>query len=173
MGITIGDVLAVVATVVGAAASAWALTICAALVFLRRTDAAHAALHRSWAKCFVVGLIATFVLLFVSTALVSLPLPAAKLMGLFGYTATLALAAVGAAGLARLVANRIMRHDTEVSAYSALTRAAGLLVAASAFPVLGFFVIAPLLIILSIGAGTIALVSRAETEGAAAEMRGA
>jgi len=173
MGITIGDVLTVVATVVGAAVSAWALTICAALLFTRRTDAAHAALRQSWAKCLVVGLFATFALLFVSTVLASLALPVAKLAGLFGFAATLALAAVGSAGFARLVANRIMRHDPEVSAYSALTRGAGLLVAAAAFPVLGFFVITPLVIVLSVGAGTIALVTRAQTEATAAEMRGA
>lgn len=173
MGITIGDVLAVVATVVGAAASAWALTVCAALIFTRRTDSAHAALQRSWAKCFVVGLFATFVFLLVSTVLSSLPLPVLKLLGLFGYTMTLGLAAVGSAGLARLLANRIMRHDPEVSAYSALTRGAGLLVAASAFPVLGFFIIAPLVIILSIGAGAIALATRAQSDSVAAEMRGA
>jgi hypothetical protein len=173
MGITIGDVLTVVATVVGTAVSAWALTICAALLFTRRTDAAHAALRQSWAKCLTVGLLATFALLFVSTALASLALPVMKLLGLFGYTTTLALAAVGSAGFARLVANRIMRHDPEVSAYSALTRGAGLLVAAAAFPVLGFFVITPLLIVLSVGAGTIALVARAQTEATAAEMRGA
>lgn len=173
MGITIGDVLTVVATVLGTAVSAWALTICAALLFTRRTDAAHAALRQSLAKCFVVGLFATFALLFVSSALASLALPVAKLAGVFGFAATLALAAVGSAGLARLVANRIMRHDPEVSAYSALTRGAGLLVAAAAFPVLGFFVITPLLIVLSVGAGTIAIVTRAATEVTAAEMRGA
>lgn len=173
MGITIGDVLTVVATVLGAAVSAWALTICAALLFTRRTDAAHAALRQSWGKCFVVGLFATFGLLFVSTVLASLALPVAKLAGLFGFAATLALAAVGSAGFARLVANRIMRHDPEVSAYSALTRGAGLLVAAAAFPVLGFFVITPLVIVLSVGAGTITLVTRTQTEATAAEMRGA
>lgn len=172
MGITIGDVLAVVASVVGAAVSAWALTICAALLFTRRAAAAHAALQQSWAKCFIAGLFATFALLFVSTQLALLPLPVAKLTGLLGFAATLALAAVGSAGFAGLVTERIIRHDPGVSAYSALTRGAGLLVAAAAFPVLGFFVITPLLIVLSVGAGTIALVRRAQTE-TAAEMPGA
>jgi len=173
MGITIGDVLTVVASVLGTAVSAWALTICAALLFTRKTDSAHAAIRESWAKCLVVGLFAASALLFVSAALASFALPAAKLAGLLGFAVTLAIAAVGSAGLARMVAHRIMRHDPQVSAYSALTRGAGLIVAAAAFPVIGFFVITPLLIVLSIGAGTIALVTRVQSEATAAEMRGA
>ncbi|GIW56546.1 MAG: hypothetical protein KatS3mg082_2979 [Nitrospiraceae bacterium] len=174
MGITIGDALTVLAIVIGTAVSAWAMTVVCALVFTKRTEIAQGALRQSALKAFLYGLLGGGALIILSIILSSLPLPMAKLAGLMGFTITVLLAAIGGAGLSRLIANRVMRHDPDVSAYSALTRASGLIVAAAAFPVVGWFVIGPILLVLALGAGVLSVVQRVGSpEASAAEARGA
>lgn len=160
MGITIGDVLTVIATVGTISLSIWALILCVAFLFGDRTAHAKRSIERSaWRE----GLIGVFVLLtlgFVSVVLTASPLPIAKIVGLLGYFALVLIASIGGAGLSSLVAERMMKRDPRVSSTHALGKSAGLMIVACIMPILGWFVLGPILTILCLGSGTHALISK-------------
>jgi hypothetical protein len=72
----------------------------------------------------------------------------------------LMLSALGASGLARVLANCVQRNEPKMSDFRALLRGAGLLIAAALVPLLGWFFVVPLTIIMSTGAGWYALRGR-------------
>lgn len=159
MGITIGDALAVVGLVFGVCGSLWALVLGASLLFPSRAATAQTALARPWAS-FLWGLFAALTLGVLAVVLMATPTPPAKILGMALLGVLLGASAIGGAGLVHAAAGRIRELDPESSAFSALARGAGILVLSGLVPFLGWFGIAPIALLVSLGAGLRALLTR-------------
>ena len=159
MGITIGDALAAVGALFGVCGSLWALVIGVSLLFPARAEAARVAIERPWAS-FFRGLLAVATLGLLARVLSSSPAPLLKLLGTAIYIVLLAISAVGGAGLSLAASRRIREMDPDASEFSALVRGAGVLVLSGLLPVLGWFGIAPVALLVSLGAGLKAVFAR-------------
>ncbi|MCS6951152.1 MAG: hypothetical protein RMM06_11945, partial [Armatimonadota bacterium] len=77
------------------------------------------------------------------------------------YLFLLVVGAVGFSGLVTLVAQRLAQIEPSLTPYAALSRSALLCVLTTLVPILGWFVVAPLMAFASLGAGVEAVLSRA------------
>jgi hypothetical protein len=158
--VLMGDVLAVVATLAGVCLSAWVLLIGSSLIFSRRAAAAESLLEHSPWRSLIIGLAVGTLGGIVSIALTAQPSGVLKLVGMAGYLIILSLGVLGGCGLAQLVARRIHPLDPSLSPLKSLSRGAAILVVPSLLPLLGWFVFAPVVLAISIGAGLQAILSR-------------
>jgi len=157
---TIGDVLAIIAGSVAICVSAWTLFIGMALVFQERSKAASVFVQRAPWRCLGIGLFLVATVGLGSIVLIALPLPAAKLVGWFSLMILLSVGALGASGICLMIAGRIQLLSSEISGFSSISRAAMLVVVSCIVPLVGWFVIAPLLIVSSLGLGLQAILVR-------------
>ena len=153
----LGDVLAVVASLFGICLSAWATLLAFSLLFPDRAERAAESIKVSPTRMGLLGAVLTFVLLFTAIVLLKNPLPLVKLIGWFALLSNLSLGALGCSGLAMVMAGRVKQHEPQLSAYAALMRGAALVVVPGILPIFGWFLIAPLVLIVGVGAGTRAL----------------
>ena len=110
-----------------------------------------------WA-CLGLGLLGMVVILVPIGLLESLPFSAAKFIGTMMIFAGLAYASVGAAGLASEMGERLTRQSGgKFTPVGGMVRGAVALELAAAFPVLGWFLIIPLVTITAFGATTFAV----------------
>ena len=158
--VTIGDVMGVVAFLAGVGGTAWAMTVAMGLLFPEGVERASAATRGAFAR----GLV-PLALGFIGLILLKAG-PGAKLLGLVLVLAVLALAALGLAGLSRVAGRRIAALSPEMGEYPAFLRGAGFLVAASLFPVLGWFLFAPAAFVVALGAGWTGFARRPVAVGA-------
>ncbi|MCS6829906.1 MAG: hypothetical protein RMM08_04330 [Armatimonadota bacterium] len=158
---TIGDVLAVIGIVAATVLSLWALVIAVSVLFGDRVMRARNRLERSPGKATLLGGGIAIVLGVVVAALLNHPAPPFKLIGWVIYLLLLVVGAVGFSGLATLVAQRLARLEPSLTPYGALSRGALLCVLAGLVPVLGWFVVSPLMGFASLGAGVEAIFTRA------------
>lgn len=153
----VGDVLATIAILLAFAGAAYGGMVLSGLLF--KTHSATTAKQLE-AHPVISGFFGLFVLLpaivFIGV-LFSLKLPIATFVGLITLGFVLLAATIGSGGIARLVSQRILKEDPAVNSFAALSKAAGLLTLACIMPFFGWFFVAPLFLILSIGAGTMAL----------------
>ena len=157
---TIGDSFSIVAILTGIGLTTWALILAAGLLFNSRAHTAREKYEsRPWLG-FGLGLLLAATVGIVSVVLASAPIPIAKLMGTTGLMILLAVSALGSAGLCQIIAMRIRTLEPALSPYAALTRAGMLLVVAMFFPLLGWFLIGPVVFITSLGIGVQALMTR-------------
>lgn len=156
---TIGDVLAVVGFIGGVCLSLWVLLIGVALLFEVKAEAARRVLEAEAARAFGVGLALLLPLGFAGIALINAP-GALKVFGFVLIALLLALSLLGGAGLALLLGERTGARDVNISSLTALSRGAGLMSLAWLFPVLGWFLVAPVSIIIGLGAGAKVLAKR-------------
>src|SRR5580700_7902068 len=139
---TIGDILAVIAAVMLAAASWGSTVLMAGLLFTAVTARAEEKLWSAPRKCLGQGFLATLVMVLASLLFIH----AAGPLRLVSYAlwATLAFAAaIGSAGIVRIMADRISGAGTELTGFARLTRATFLYVAAGFVPVVGWFLFTP------------------------------
>jgi hypothetical protein len=166
---TIGDVLGVIAALALLGAS-WAATLLlAALAFPGRTRCAQHAIETMPRACGLRGL---FLLLLVGGAALALGQSPAGLLRLLAgalYAALAAVAALGGAGITRLLGERILESGTPMPPFAALTRGTILFVTAGFLPVVGWFLIVPAAALLSLGAGWSVLRAPARPRQPAAE----
>lgn len=160
---TIGDVLAVVAGIGSACVATWALLLGMALLFNRRANMAQQNLQSSPWRVLASGSVLALFGVGGAIVLLNQPNGILKLVGWALLLATLALAALGVGGLILLLAESVQRAQPGMSQFQALLRGAGLLVAAGLVPLLGWFLMVPVTIIISIGAGWCALRGRVPT----------
>ena len=148
--VTIGDVFSVVSVLIGIGVTSWAFLLMCSLLFASRMEIAHQAVVSSSKKCAGLGVLVTgggfFGLI--------------KLLGLLMIASYFALAAVGASGVALVAASRLKDQSSALSDYHAFSRASGFLVMSALLPVLGWFLFAPLLLLVSSGAGFRAMLSK-------------
>ncbi len=158
--VTIGDVLAVVGIVVASVLSLWALVMAMSLLFSERTAIARARIEHSPGKVTLLGAVIALVLGIVVAGLLNQPNGFLKLVGWIIYLLLLVVGAIGFSGLSRLVAERLSRIEPSLTPYAALSRGALFCVLATFVPILGWFLVGPLMGFASVGAGIEALWAR-------------
>lgn len=157
---TIGDVLAVIGIVTVTVLSLWALVMAVSVLFGERTARARERLEHSPGKVTLLGAIVGLVLGVIVVALINQPAPVLKLVGWIIYLLMLVAGVVGFSGIATLVAHRLAEIEPALTPYSALSRGALFCVLATLVPILGWFVVGPLMGFASLGAGVEALLAR-------------
>ena len=151
--VTIGDSFSIVATLAGIAFTLWSFMLVCALLFPVRVEEARAAVSGSLGKCFGMGLVA-FVLGFFGIVIAQVPNPLAKLAGLMVASGYLACVMVGTAGVAKLAAERLRAlTNQEESHFASFSKSSWYIVVAGMLPVLGWFLFAPLMMVVGGGAG--------------------
>jgi hypothetical protein len=151
--VTIGDSFSIVATLAGVAFTLWSFMLVCALLFPIRVEEARAAVSGSLGRCFGSGILA-FLIGFVGLLIVQVPNPLAKLAGLLIMSAYLCCVMVGTAGVAKLAAERLRAlTNQEESHFAAFSKSSWYIVVAGMLPVLGWFLFAPLMMVVGGGAG--------------------
>lgn len=149
----IGDVMAVVAALVGICISAWALMVTCGLLFPSRSDAAREYLVRRPKAAIGLGALITLIPGFLGIAILSVPMPGAKLFGMLVLLTILGCGALGGAGVSFVAGDRIQSMAPDLSDYAVFVRGAGFLVVAAVFPILGWFFFGPLALFAAVGCG--------------------
>jgi hypothetical protein len=157
---TLGDVWAITALIVGISACAWALLLCLALLFQHRSQLAMGSIAaRPW-ESLGIGFALTLIWGGLSILLLSVPLPAVKLLGWLLLLGLMAVSFTGSSGLVLLAASRLRAIDEGLTAYGAMSRGAIFVVVPCILPVLGWFLIAPVIFMFGAGAGMMSLRTR-------------
>lgn len=152
-----GDVFAVVALAAGGFATAWGLLLAIRFLMPKRAEAASHSIQSSPFGSIFGGLLVTLVVGFFALVASQAPMPLLKLIGFALYLCLIGFGLVGICGLVVLLGARIAEHDPKLSPFGAASRAAMLLVASALVPFIGWFLIAPLLLVLGVGSGLRAL----------------
>jgi len=156
----IGDVLAVVASLIGICVSLWATLVGTALLFSARSDRARLVAENSPWRSFGVGVGVALTIGVLSAILLANPAPLGRLLGFLGAGALCSWVALGAAGVASLLADRLQARDRDITPVAALSRAAAIIVTACLVPFFGWFFVAPILVLVFLGAGTQSVLGR-------------
>lgn len=158
----LGDVLGFLTALVGICFSTWAVTVGFTALFPRRSDIAHTHLVLHPVKSILSGLVVWLVLGSVALGIMNLPNPLLKLAGMLLLMALIGFTAVGASGLAKLLAERFQQLEPEMSDFASLSRGALVLVVAGILPLVGWFAVIPLVLAAGLGAGMKAVFSKIE-----------
>lgn len=164
-----GDVLAVVAGIVGIGATLWAAIVVFAVLFPARVKRAALLAEQEWRKSLLWGAGVAFAAGGFGLILANQPNGLLRFVGWVLLLGLLAVAVLGAAGLADLTAKRVLRLNPGHSQLGATGRGAALLVAAGFLPILGWFAFFPVQALLALGAGARALLHRARVAAPAAQ----
>ena len=135
-----------------------ALNVWAAVLFPRRVEGGRVMLERLPLAAFALGFFLTLVLGGISVALLNAPLGFLKMLGWLFAAPLMVVGTVGGGSFAKLIADRISPMSGDMPPFAALVRGGAVQAFAGLFPIVGWFVIAPLAIITAIGAGTLGLV---------------
>jgi hypothetical protein len=127
------------------------------LLFPATVERARLRLDRTPWLCFFVGGVITAVVAIPATILFVVPNGAVKFMGWVLVFVVLAVASLGAAGIAAKMGDRLARRSDGLTPAGAFVRGAVALELAAAFPIIGWFIVIPLAIVTSIGATAFAL----------------
>ena len=157
---TLGDVLAALALILIVGAS-WAATLLlCALAFPARVAAAQAKLTDAPGVCLGRGFL---VLVVGGLAIIALSHAAAgpvRLLAALVGAGLGAVASLGSAACVRLLSERIDALGSPMTPFAGLTRASLLYVAAGFLPVIGWGIVLPAALLLSLGSGSAALLRR-------------
>ena len=131
----------------------WAgLLMATALTLPGSTAKAQDALQTAPRRCFLHGL--GLLLIFgVAVQITTLPFPILKLVGVLLMLALGGLAVLGAAGIAYLLGQRIGEMSGAKTSFGTLTRGSLLYGVAALFPLIGWYLFAPISVICALGAG--------------------
>ena len=149
-------VQAIVALFVSMMVSLTGLLTATAVLLPVHTKKAERALERTTTKCLFGGIGLLFVF-FIGIAMLPSPFPLAKLMGFLIITGIASLLALGGAGMAQLMGNRISEMSGAKTTFGALLRGSIAYSVGVFFPFIGWFVLAPLSILCALGAGVSAI----------------
>lgn len=131
-----------------------------AVMFSGRAALARQQIERRPWPTLGVGVLTLVLLGTLAAALAAQPLPGLKLLGTMLYMALFSLSVLGGGGVGSLIAQKMLPLDPTLTPFQGLTRGAGILVLAGLFPVLGWFLLGPLVLIVSTGAGVLSLVTK-------------
>lgn len=112
--------------------------------------------HTPW-QCFWLGGVLTALISLPVAVLLALSIGPAQFLGYSLIGLALAFSALGAAGLAAKMGDHLARQSAGLSPAGAFVRGAVALELAAFFPVIGWFILVPLAIVLSLGAAAFAL----------------
>jgi hypothetical protein len=133
------------------------------LLFPVVVERARLRVERTPMQSFWMGILVTIAAAVPTVILLALPFGPAKFVGWISLAASLALSTIGSAGIAAHLGTRLARQSN-LSALSGFVRGSVVLELAAFFPVLGWFFIWPLLIIMAFGATGFALLNWAPRE---------
>lgn len=150
---TIGDVLGVTGLLFGLGICSWAVMMATAFLFPTRSKLARHALEENAGPTVFKGSMILAAGVLVSIVLLQIPNPLAKLIGWVLLVGMLAVSAVGSGGLAFLMGSRLREFQPGMTEYEAACRGAALVFLSALTPILGTFLIAPLALGASFGAG--------------------
>jgi hypothetical protein len=163
---TIAQAQAAIAVVVGLVLSLGGLLLVTALVFTDCTQRASETLTLRPKRAFWLGIVST-VIAVVGFGLVQMPVGAMKLVGAAVLGAMSIVLCIGGAGLAHLLGDRMAEMSGSRTEFGNLVRGALLIAVAAFFPLVGWWVFAPLAALFSMGAGFSAILpSRSAESGA-------
>jgi Na+/melibiose symporter-like transporter len=128
------------------------------LLFPSVVSRAQARVEQTPWRTFGMGIILMIVLTIPIVVLLALPFGPAKFTGWLLLAAALAVSSIGSAGIAAHLGERLTRQSS-ISALSGFVRGSVILELAAFFPVLGWFFVWPLLIIMAFGATGFALLN--------------
>ncbi len=146
---TVWFVLALIGTWAG-------LMISVALLLPHQSRKAVTALENTTWLCFLIG-IGMLVVFGIGSALASIPVPLIKLMGVVILLSLGGIVALGAAGLAQLMARRIGDMTGTESSFKSLVQGSVVFSLALGFPFIGWLLFTPLAVLCALGAGVCAL----------------
>ncbi len=126
------------------------------LLFPAAVERARVRLEQTPWQCFWLGGVVTALIVIPTTLLIALPIGPAQLLGWVGVAASLSVASLGASGLAAVMARRL-QSESRLSPAAAFVRAAVVLELAAALPFVGWVVVVPVAIVVSLGATVFAL----------------
>jgi hypothetical protein len=157
MGFTIGDVLTIISLIAGFMLSLWAMVVGFAMLFNQKAEAARRLVEEHPWRSFLIGALVWGVVFITAQVLIAQPNGLLKLFGYAASTYLVVVTVVGGSGLSLLVAERIHEIDRRRSRYSAVGRAAALLIIGSMLPVFGW-ILGGIAAIACVGAGFQALI---------------
>lgn len=157
---TIGDSFAIVALLVGLGLTSWAMMLGAAILFAQKAQAARTITEQHPWRSFAIGIVVLLTVGLFSLVAIQVPNPATKLFGTMGLLGLASISMFGMSGLCMILAGRIRAMEPGLSVYASLVKGATVIVIASFLPMLGWFFVAPLLFIVSLGVGVQAMLSR-------------
>ncbi len=150
---TIGDSFAIVAVLFLLGLTAWAMMLLAALLFSHRTEVAMQEYLTRPARGFGLGLVVLVIWGTGAIVLANMPNPLLKILGVVGFMIPFLVSVIGSAGLCGLIAKRIRDAEPGITPYSAMVKATMLVAVAWFFPFIGWFIVAPVILITSLGIG--------------------
>lgn len=153
----LGDVFAALATLIGLGIALPGMWLAWALIFPETILRAKTRLQRTPWRCFWLGGILFAASLLPILILLSIKAGPVQFFGWAMIFILLAIASLGGAGLAMLMGERLRGGGMNVSSGGALVRGAVALELAVIFPVVGWFIVLPLLIVTTLGASAFAL----------------
>ncbi len=121
-------------------------------------------LERSPWKAFWTGAAALVLAFIPIVILLALPFGPAKFLGWAGALLLLAFSSLGSAGLAAHLGLRLSQRSGALSPAAGFVRGAFVLEMAVLFPLIGWFLVLPLTVFISLGAALLGFVSRAAPE---------
>jgi hypothetical protein len=127
------------------------------LLFPATVERARLRLERTPWRCFWLGGVVTAILVVPIGTFLALPFGMAKFFGWAVVAIVLTFSALGAAGLAAKMGEKLSAHSSQVSPLGAFVRGAIALELAAVFPVIGWFILIPLVIVTALGATAFAL----------------
>ena len=152
---TLGDVLAAVSLVITTGFAAFCAMLLSALLFPSRASRAAREIEFHPWKCTLVGLFIGVPWALIGIQIFSVPNPVFRVFGLGILLILFFVAAAGSGGHAKLVAGRIARTSKFDSELGSAALGTFLVVGASLLPLVGWFVIAPILSLSAIGSGLV------------------
>lgn len=162
--VTIGDSFSIVATLAGIAVTLWCFLIACMLLFPARVAAARNAVANQVSFC-IGGGFAALVYGFFSLIVLQVPNPGVKLFGALMLSSYFGLVAIGSSGIAKLGSERLRTLKGDHSnLFDAYAKSALYLVIAGMLPVLGWFLFAPVFMLMAGGAGMMAVLKPAKVD---------
>lgn len=157
MGIGIGDVTTVFAILAALGIVFPGLLLAWSLLVPGTVEAAHERVRRTPGKSLVVGAM----VLALAGGMIAVLIRAAgpfQFLGYAGLFLLMAFASIGCAGIASAMGERLRGQGIQATSAGALLRGAVALEFAVMFPLVGWFILLPIVLVLSLGAACFALV---------------
>ena len=163
-----GDVLSILAVVMGIPLTTWAMVVACRLVFPSASERAADRLRTAPILAFFVGLGIVVLFGFIGVVEISAPPAPIKLIGFATLSTIFAISTLGCAGISQIAADRIQAQTHEGNSYASYVKGTAFVIVACMSPLVGWLFIGPIALITSIGAGVLSLLSRRSISPSAA-----
>lgn len=154
-----GDIFGLILLIVSSAASTIAMLTLLIFLIPKRVQRTRHVIQNSPGRSFIIGFVNTIFFLLIATIFAQGG-DGGGLLALIIVLALLSFSAVGLASLTLLLRDRIYPEAIKSSGLKSTLKSALLVVLAGMLPLLGWFVLAPIVLIAALGASIVVLVRR-------------